>query len=1152
MNYFNETGKLLKSCLKEKVKITAATVVGFLIMGTAAFGAVTVEVNDKSTPDSFKQEVSVLDNKLFTTLQEKFTDGKNNAGQKVNLSFTGDGNVTLEGIKYDNSDFNTDYLLKFDGKNLTATIADGVELSAKNGVIDISSATVTNNGIITKTEGNILSNKKAAINVNGAFGETIFINNGTIKMGDNVSYKSAIELTSNATLTNSGKILGDIKGVNYSGTTEGAIKVGNQTINLLQGSHIEGSIKLLGTGVDTINVTGVTGENGTVEELKYISGADKINITEGSNIKISDGSMTRKFADTGIDNFINVENSSLETYMDLTETGDKFSKNSNLINVYGKDGKNAKVINHGNLKSGNGSSLIYANSTGGSTVEIENYGELTNTSTNWSSVINGKIDENDSKISIVNNGTINTNNYGTAIDITTKNGVIGASGEIINNGTINVNGNLYASGIQVEGASSDVKVTNSSTGKIVVEKGVGITLNTKGVTAENLGTIVVNDENSKAINILSENSTAVNSGVVRAGYDTTNMTDEEIKSHLLGENVTNEGIILDEEGHVVEVVGNELLGDITTTGINEMDRILAIKEGTTATLTGNTTDPAHDKQFNIAGGELKVTGASSIENSHFTITDTAENKGTINVGADFNLTDISINGSGAEIALNIGKGSNVNFAGTNEIAGNIAGEGTVNVNDKFTKFAGDFGASSLNIGTTEKSAEGYFTSDSKFTSNTTINSSNGQITIAIGNDLSNALYNSDKEVTISGNVGFDYSSLTKDTTVDLAKDGVNHDLDGAIAVNDKDSVYKVTIDDNSDTAKFEYNKTLLEDNGYAKELNDINNGFQIIQDKVSAIAGTTEERAALADKVYAGTIYAETMKTAYDNTKLVEDSILSLETENKVGEWTANGKAIYSKNEYDREGILKDYSSEIESTGLMATFEYGLNETSSVGFAFAGVKQDLDTDTGSADGDAFYFGAFANKTLGNNKLTAGLGYQLDKFDANEGIFGGSEEYDSNAFSAYFQAKHMFNLGDGLSFEPKAKLGYTYVDQDSVEDGTFKVDSQDMNVFDTEVGFDLVKTVQLEKSKLDVTFGASYVRAMGDIDDEYSAKFYGANGEGSSFDILGAELAENTIKANLTAEVTRENGFFYNAGVTYRFGSDNTEDYGANVGVGYSF
>ena len=55
-----------------------------------------------------------------------------------------------------------------------------------------------------------------------------------------------------------------------------------------------------------------------------------------------------------------------------------------------------------------------------------------------------------------------------------------------------------------------------------------------------------------------------------------------------------------------------------------------------------------------------------------------------------------------------------------------------------------------------------------------------------------------------------------------------------------------------------------------------------------------------------------------------------------------------------------------------------------------------------------------------------------------------------------------------------------------------------------------------------------------------------------FDVLGAEIAENTVKFNVGAEVVNDNGLFYNGGMTYEFGSDDTEAYGVNVGVGYKF
>lgn len=43
---FNEVEKSLKRCLKEKVSITTATVVGFLIAGTVAFGMETTATKE--------------------------------------------------------------------------------------------------------------------------------------------------------------------------------------------------------------------------------------------------------------------------------------------------------------------------------------------------------------------------------------------------------------------------------------------------------------------------------------------------------------------------------------------------------------------------------------------------------------------------------------------------------------------------------------------------------------------------------------------------------------------------------------------------------------------------------------------------------------------------------------------------------------------------------------------------------------------------------------------------------------------------------------------------------------------------------------------------------------------------------------------------
>lgn len=1191
MNYFNETEKSLKRYLKSKVSITMATVVGFMIAGSVSFGA-----------DMSQEEFNKMQE---TSYGKQFTSGE----------------TTLVGVKANGNEISHEKYI--------VTVSSGAKLTIdKDSVISTNgtnkyalniteNSTVVNNGeIIFNPTG---FSGKVAVQLNGGAATkekpATLINNNKI-IGQNW-LGNTIEMSGNSTLINSGIITGNIVGSNYKG------QAGTQVINLKKGSHIEGTIKLNGTGENLINIDGVKNENSETIDI------------QSKNVEVT------------------INNS------DVILTGNISNEEGTAISVNNKDGNNT-IVNNATIVAETGIGVMNEgsdNSTAASDrlVSITNNGDIT---AKYYGIYNNGYFTKHNKIEITNTGNILVNDF--VIDKETYDkpyyyatGIYQASGPytktagIVRNdgGEVRVEltaeqyaelkaeyektqGNMYLNihGIRIhehsEGYNTGDIIVNAfggngvvlsagdtganaveefkdrynyfeNAGNIVVtgENGIGLALkNTTEAKMEAIndstGVITVNGDNAIAVKVVGKNSNFTNEGALVLGKDGTNKkaivvknggqatnngtvkleriekedaTDEILDSIFDGEGITDNGIILDKNGKVIRMAGENLDGKVLTTKeLNDIpNEALKVTDGKVATLTGNTTDIAKNKVINLGGGTFKVTGDSKIEDSQFNVVKGETSEGNINItnGADFILSNIRVNGSEVTSAVTIDDGASVTFGGNNTIVGNMTGAGNVNVVDGKTVFDGDFGVSNLTIGTTTKSTtnpEGYFTADSKFTIGTNIDANNGQMTIAIADDLSNVLVNSTANVTVDGNVGFDYSSLTKDTVVALSKGDVDHNLANAIVVNDKDSVYKVTIDDTDDTAKFKYNKTLLEDNGYAKELNDINNGFQVIQDKVSQLAGTTQERAELADKVYAGTIYAETMKMSYDNTKLVEDSILSLETETKAGEWTTNGKALYFKNEYDRKGILKDYSSESESTGLMATLEYGVNDTTSVGVAFAGVKQDLDTETGSADGDAFYLGTFANKVLANNRFTVGLGYQLDKFDVNEKIFGGNEKYDSNTFTAYLQAKHIFDLGDNVSFEPKAKLGYTYINQDEVKDGTYKVESQDMNVFDAELGFDLVKSVALKTGKLDVTFGASYVRAMGDVDDNYSARFYNSTAEGSSFDILGAELSEDTAKFDLGVEVSKDNGVFYNLGGTLRVGSDSTRNYGVKLGAGYKF
>ena len=409
-------------------------------------------------------------------------------------------------------------------------------------------------------------------------------------------------------------------------------------------------------------------------------------------------------------------------------------------------------------------------------------------------------------------------------------------------------------------------------------------------------------------------------------------------------------------------------------------------------------------------------------------------------------------------------------------------------------------------------------------------------------------------VSITNNSGVKLeANIDKDTVIDLGdKTNLNQNTVGL--TENSDGFYELSkVDGTGNKYALNYKDNIASENGYSAELNDVFAASQVIHSKLNEFGyKTVDERAEVLDKYYSSNIYSETVKAAYDTVKMNEEAVLSLARKSEVGKWTAEGKALYSKDEYDRNGTVGDYSSEIESTGLMAAFGYGLNETTTAGVAFSGVKQDVDTDGGSADADLFYLGLYGNKVVGNYDFTAGLGYQFGEYEADNNILTGTgDKYDSQTVSGYVQGRYTADLGDGLSVQPKVKLGYTYVKQDDAKDSYFGVEDAEISTFDAEAGFDVVKSVQLEKSKVDVKFGASYIRTMGDTDEEFTGRFYGAKAS-EGFNVLGAELAENVVKFNLGAEVTNENGFFYNGGFTYEFGSNDTEVYGVNVGAGYKF
>ena len=818
---------------------------------------------------------------------------------------------------------------------------------------------------------------------------------------------------------------------------------------------------------------------------------------------------------------------------------------------------------------------------------------------------------NSNKINVTNNGTIiATAKAGNADGISIfydSNNFLKENSEIINNGTIiaTAGNGASASAISVQGKIEKgftLTITNTKNGILesILTDGdkagerATVHINTSGegeVVFTNEGTI--RTTKGTAIST-SSNSKVTNKGKIEVSKDSyvlnskggtfNNITNEgtiivkgaskdfDINSLVTG-NATIEslGIVKNDKDQVLENKNSVYLtGDLTTTDINTKGNALksSVTLGKILTkITNEKNDEINLKSLNIIG-PVDIVKIDKNNNNDVKIKNTTINfaeSGVLRVGGKINVGNksenveatLSLTGNNVlqdenKVAVELLYDSTLNLTDVNFNGGIIEKEGTGNINVLGnTSINGELGVSKINIGANGKAVGSdklTLASTSKFTKETILtNNTTGTTVFKIDKDGNNALRNSDKKVTIIGKIDFDTSELTKDNYgIELNAGPIYHDL-SKVEYNDiKDQVYNITLDKYGNKLTLEYNQNLFTNTA----LNSINNIAQIVNDNFSQ---NVAEREIQLDKIYTQSIYTETVKAFYDTLKSTEHEVLSLNHDVKAGELKADGKALYSKNEYTKDGIVGSYDTKVETFGLLASLEYGVTDTMTTGVVFAGSKQDVDTDSGSADADIFYLGVYGNKTYGNYDLTAGLGYQFGKYEAdnNIGNVATSDKYDTNAFTGYVQVKYIANLEDGLSIQPKVKLGYTYLKQDDTKDAYFGVSDAEVTTYDAEVGVDVVKSVQLEKSKLDITFGTSYVRTMGDTDEMFKGHFYG-NNTTNQFNVLGAELAENVVKFNLGAEVANENGFFYNGGLTYEFGSNDTEAYGVNAGVGYKF
>lgn len=961
-------------------------------------------------------------------------------------------------------------------------------------------------------------------------------NNGIIHINSD-NYNKTLQITGN--LYNYGKV-----NENYNGSDEIIANFGT-AVSFLKGSTINGA-----TGKINLSFyNGATWENSGNSSLTNLT-LQGGKIISDSNIELLDSPL-RMLGSSDRYNSI------------LTGSGSYTSNNNNLIEI-------SNIGNEFNLSDGatlTGNILINTGAT------LENNGIF--------SVI-GDIN-NSGKLTLNNGTTINLNNSGTFSNnegaelIVTSGATAFTNGTATNKGIITLENTKNNLSKLVDNASLDSSgviklndVTNkmseaewnslleklslnsgnvSITGAIVKNDGTSIFLAGNELTGENtVGDIIDQTKDEESIKV--EQDTVIIG------------SKEEDKTH----------IITDKE---INVGGNlTLKSDDTSTGV-ALDKVTINVTNDKNIIAIGENHKFNETNINLVGNSNLVVGdgntLTSLEISSGAITTDntpsfiqTTDKSTlvlkdINVGIDIIGSE---KGTGDVITNNTILEGNLE-ANNLLVIGNTVANGEVNfnklvigkLNSGETDIKELFLSSSAKLATSKTKMVTF--SDTNITPNTVTIAKDGQLTLEVADDGSNALSNSSGITIVKENSNTSLSKEEKADIVFVLADGtVSKKI--AIQINESNTLEAGLIFAlNSEVYILEgnlkdgfyavYNEQLTE--AYQDKLNELN---KLASNVGGYLSLDKDTRIVQLDKLYTNSIYSETVKAAYDNIKLNEESILELNIPTKIGEWSAGGKALYNKTKYSKKGVLKDnYNTKTDTAGLLGAMEYGIDDTTSIGIAFSGANQSVKNNSGSADGTILYLGTYGKKEFGKYSIIGGIGYQFANYDTNNsaGSFSTSDNYNSNTISLYTEGKYSFELGDNLSIQPKTKLGYTYINQEDTMDNYFGIKDTDISTFDIEIGTDIVKTLNIPNGKVDLSLGTSYVRTLGDTDKEFNGRFIDSDGTAK---VLGAQLSKNTGKFTFDVNISKDSGINYTTGIYLKVGSDSSRNYGASLGVGYTF
>ena len=370
-----------------------------------------------------------------------------------------------------------------------------------------------------------------------------------------------------------------------------------------------------------------------------------------------------------------------------------------------------------------------------------------------------------------------------------------------------------------------------------------------------------------------------------------------------------------------------------------------------------------------------------------------------------------------------------------------------------------------------------------------------------------------------------------------------------------------------------------------KELNKIYHGILSVDDLIANFNVDSDEKLSTflgyLNDIYAGNPYSYSSELSRKSVGMFRDIATENQFQPELNKWLIMGglthvdggtkDTYYGKGYYTYDIGSSDMDADTKITGAYMLGEYGVSDTLTYGVVIGGNKLKSELSNGSkVDGDALYMGAYAKKYVGNLKVTGGLGlqygdYDADRFAAGRGITetrSYSDNYNDMTYDIYLNGRYSHNIGENLFLEPYGTLSYTYIKQDSADEGNkvlaIETDSKTFDYTAAKVGLDIKKVIPHEKGKSTLSAGVSYTRLLTGADEEnITGRFKG----GSDFDILVAHKNKHSIGLNAKYALELESGILFDVKGSYSVERDSHNESGKNrakgewivgAGLGYRF